>query len=105
MFARQLGLYLRMLLEQYTGPIALLGLGSVATVRRSAGRMWAVSVQAFLMYSVGALIGVNPTFDAQTVFIVRRVFIPSFALYAVLIGGGLAIVVERLLGAGCRKEE
>ena len=105
LFARQLGLYLRMLLEQYTGPIALLGLGSVAAVRRSAGRMWAVSVLAFLMYSVGALIGVNPMFDIQTVFIVRRVFIPSFALYAVLIGCGLAIVVERLLGAGCRKEE
>ena len=105
LFVRQLGLYLRMLLEQYTGPIALLGLISAAAIRRSAGRMWAVCVLAFLMYSVGALIGVNPMFDIQTVFIVRRVFIPSFALYAVLIGCGLAIVVERLLGTDCGKEE
>ena len=101
-FARQLGLYVKMLSEQYTGPIALLGLIPVAGFRRfkgEAGKMWTVFCLAFLMYSVIALIGMNPQLDLQTVFIAHRSFIPSFALYAVFIGCGVMMVMERLVGS------
>jgi hypothetical protein len=58
----------------------------------SARRSIAVLSAAFVCFALLALIGANPQLDIQNTFIARVLFIPSFALLAIWIGLGLAIL-------------
>jgi len=57
-----------------------------------------VILVAFFMFSIITLLGTNPVLDVQTTMIARLLFIPSFAMLAILIGYGFMILMPiRLL--------
>lgn len=102
-FAHQLAWHFRLAASQFTAPLAILALVpifSLPWLNRPARRSLALVLVAFFCFAIVLVIGVNPQLDIQNTFIARVVFIPSFALLALLIGIGLAILMD---GMGARK--
>jgi hypothetical protein len=94
-FAHQWTWYVRLAAAQFTAPIAALGLIPILGLpwlSREARRSIALVSAAFFCFALLALIGANPQLDVQNSFIARVLFIPSFALLALLAGLGLAIL-------------
>jgi len=87
------------LADQFTVPIACLGLVPLARIRgfSAMGRTWlGLLLLAFLLYSAGVLAVVFPSQDVQTHFIARVFFAPALCLWSVFIGYGLAIGLQAL---------
>lgn len=102
-FAHQVAWYFRLAAAQFTAPLAALALVpifSLPWLNCFARRSLALILAAFFCFAIVLLIGDNPQLDIQNTFIARVVFIPSFALLALLIGLGLAILMD---GMSARK--
>lgn len=98
-YAEQWITYIRMCGVQFTWPIlsvAFIALVAWPFLARPARRMLGLLVLAWIMFSAVALIGLNPSLDTQSQFIIRVYFIPSFAILAALIGVGCAVVLDAL---------
>lgn len=100
-FMEQLMWYLRLASSQFTAPIlsiALVPALALPWLHRSVRPAVCMLLLAFFCFSVVTLLGANPKLDIQTTFIARALFIPSFAILALLIGLGLAIMLRGLAG-------
>ena len=96
-FARQLAWYARLAAAQFTAPLAALALvpaGVLPWLPRPGRRTLALALAAFAVFALGVLIGANPMPDVQNTFAARVLFIPSFALLALLAGLGLALLIR-----------
>jgi hypothetical protein len=96
-FVGQVADYFRLLARQFTAPIAVIGIVPLIAVRRLQGpwRAWLIlCLVAFAASSAALVWGCNPKGDIQDEFIQRFKFIPSFALWALLIGCGLTLILD-----------
>ena len=95
-FARQILWYGRLAAAQFTAPLAALALIPLAGLpwmpRHARQSIWLI-LAALFCFSIGVLIGANPRLDIQNTFVVRVVFIPSFALLALLCGLALRMLL------------
>ena len=109
-FVAQLGAYFKDLRQQFTLPIALIGLVPFFFIGRidRRGRTWLItSLVAFVSLSIVLITFQNPELDIQTLFIGRVQFIQSHAVYAIWLGYGalfaLAYLETLLSGRGVIK--
>ena len=51
-----------------------------------------LALGAWFCFAVVVLVGANPQMDVQNTWVARTLFLPSFALVALLIGAGWAIL-------------
>ncbi|HOW98171.1 MAG TPA: DUF2723 domain-containing protein, partial [Kiritimatiellia bacterium] len=87
-FLAQMATYIRLLAAQFSTPVLVLGIPALFGMRH--GGLWKPALlAAFLLYGTGTTIGMNPPLDHQTLYYCRVVWIPSYALAAILIGLGL----------------
>jgi hypothetical protein len=96
---QQLGWYAHLLIQQYIFPLGLVALLPLTRILRFRGpyRKWcAVCGVVFLMFSVVLVIGASPKGDIQDSLIQSVKFIPSFALWAILVGLGLMMILDWL---------
>ena len=96
-FARQLAWYARLAAAQFSAPLAALALvpaGAIPWLPRSGRKTLALALAAFAAFALGVLIGAKPMPDVQNTFAARVLFIPSFALLALLAGLGLALLIR-----------
>ncbi|HRT05619.1 MAG TPA: DUF2723 domain-containing protein [Kiritimatiellia bacterium] len=94
-FFRDLAWYARLVAAQFTAPLAALALVPVAALRRRDRRAQAAFLLVFVAlfcFAVVAIVGANPQVDVQNTWVARTLFLPSFALVALLIGAGWAIL-------------
>ncbi len=80
----------------------LAGLSACLCCRRTRGAaiLWALMLLGLLLFGPVVLIVVNTGRDLQTAWHARTVYIPFFAIWAVLIGCGIAIALGALGGCG-----
>jgi tetratricopeptide (TPR) repeat protein len=103
-FLAQLGAYFGDLKQQFTLPIAILGLAPFFFIGKidRRGRTWLItSLVAFVSLSIVLIMFQNPDLDIQTLFIGRVQFIQSHAVYAIWLGYGVLFALtylETLLG-------
>ena len=100
-FFRDLGWYIRLVTSQFTAPLAALALVPVAALRRLDRRAQAallLVLGAWFCFAVVVLVGANPQVDVQNTWVARTLFLPSFALVALLIGAGWAILWNEIAG-------
>ena len=99
-FVRDLAWYGRLAAQQFTAPLAALAIVPVLALRRlnhhALGSMLLI-LAAFLLFSAGIVIGANPQPDIQNTWVGRVLFLPSFALLALLAGIGLALLADFLV--------
>ncbi len=87
--------YLRLVRAQFTAPLAALALVPVLGLPWLNRRAWPpllLVLVALACFAGLVLIGGNPRLDVQNTWVARVVFLPSFALVALLIGVGWAIL-------------
>ena len=104
-FFRDLAWYGRLLAAQFTAPLAALALVPVLALRRMGRRAQAAFLLVFVAwfcFAVVVLVGANPQRDVQNTWVARTVFLPSFALAALLIGAGWAILWNWIAGRARR---
>lgn len=95
LFFRDLGWYGRLLAAQFAAPLAALALVPVVALRRLDRRAQAallLVLGAWFCFAVVVIVGANPQMDVQNTWVARTLFLPSFALVALLIGAGCAIL-------------
>ncbi len=95
----QMGWLSRMAAAQFPFPLAALALVPVVSLpwlKQRARRGMAMVMLATLLFSVVVLIGVNPQLDIQNMLISQVIFIPFFALIALLAGFGFILVIRVL---------
>ncbi|MGD9873795.1 MAG: DUF2723 domain-containing protein [Kiritimatiellia bacterium] len=100
-FLGQLGMYIRLLSQQYFLPFLLIGFLPLLRISRFRGiwlKWWSVCLLAYFMLSAVAMMGANPRGDVLTLFAVRVLFIPSFAIWGIFSGIGLAMVLDWIGG-------
>ena len=100
-FLRDLAWYGRLLAAQFAAPLAALALVPVAALRRLDRRAQAaflLVLGAWFCFAVVVLVGANPQVDVQNTWVARTLFLPSFALVALLIGAGWAILWNEIAG-------
>ena len=100
-FFRDLGWYARLIAAQFTAPLAALALVPVAALRRRDHRAQAAFLLVFVAlfcFAVVAIVGANPQVDVQNTWVARPIFLPSFALVALLIGAGWAMLWDGIAG-------
>ena len=100
-FFRDLGWYIRLVTSQFTAPLAALALVPVAALRRLDRRAQAallLVLGAWFCFAVVVLVGANPQVDVQNTWVARTLLLPSFALVALLIGAGWAILWHGIAG-------
>ena len=93
---RGLAAYARLAAAQFTAPIAALALLPPLALPWLNRRAWPpllLLLVAFATFSVVVIVGDNPQPDIQNTWVARVVFLPSFALLALLIGLGSAILL------------
>ncbi|MBI2437635.1 MAG: DUF2723 domain-containing protein [Lentisphaerae bacterium] len=98
-FLDQLNGYVTMLCHQFMFPFVVAGLIPIIRVSLFQGSWrawWAVCILSFFMFSVVLIIGLNPSWDVQSAFTYRVLFIPSFAVWSIFIGLGVLTVLEWL---------
>ena len=99
----QLGSYARLLALQFPLPLIALALPSAVLLRSRQSRPWLLMLLlAFLMYSLVLTWGANPHPDRQTLFFVRVLWIPSYAILALLIGLGATVGLDFVSRRGRR---
>jgi hypothetical protein len=101
LFLGQLRWYVGLLNQQFFFPLGLLGLLPVMRISRFRGpwlKWLIVCLLTFFMFSVILVIGANPRGDIQDSFIQRVKFIPSFAVWGILVGIGLVMVFDWIAG-------
>lgn len=89
--------YVRLAAAQFTAPLAALALvpaGALPWLPRSGRKTLALVLAAFAAFAGAVLIGARPSPDVQNTFAARVLFIPSFALLALLAGLGLALLIR-----------
>lgn len=94
-FIRDLAWYARLLAAQFTAPLAALALVPILALRRLDRRAQAallLVLGAWFCFAVVVLVGAHPQVDVQNTWVARPLFLPSFALVALLIGVGWAIL-------------
>ena len=100
-FLRDLAWYSRLVAAQFTAPLAALALLPVLGLpwlnRRAMPPVLLVLVALFC-FAVVVIVGANPQRDIQNTWVARVVFLPSFALVALLIGAGWAILWHGIAG-------
>jgi len=104
-FLRDLAWYGRLLAAQFYPPLAALALVPVLALRRMGRRAQAaflLVLVAWFCFAVVVLVGANPQRDVQNTWVARTVFLPSFALAALLIGAGWAILWNWIAGRARR---
>jgi len=104
-FAQMLGWYLGLLDRQFLWHLGWGGLLSALCLVRLRGawlRWLGVFVLTFVVLSIGLILGAQPAQDVQDTFVQERLFIPSFALWAVLAGVGISALLDRLLPRASR---
>ena len=107
-FLRNLAWYGRLVAAQFTAPLAVLALVPVLALRRLAYRAQAallLVLVAWLCFAVVALVGANPQVDVQNTWVARTLFLPSFALVALLIGIGWAILWHWIAGRAPQRRD
>ena len=100
-FFRDLAWYIRLVTSQFAAPLAALALVPVAALRRLDRRAQAallLVLGAWFCFAVVVLVGANPQVDVQNTWVARPLFLPSFALVALLIGAGWAILWNEIAG-------
>lgn len=100
-FFRDLGWYARLVAAQFTAPLAALALVPVVALRRRNRRAQATFLLVFVAlfcFAVVAIVGANPQVDVQNTWVARPIFLPSFALVALLIGAGWAMLWDGIAG-------
>ena len=100
-FLRDLAWYGRLLAAQFTAPLAALALVPLLALRRRDRRAQAallLVLGAWLCFAVVVLVGANPQVDVQNAWVARTLFLPSFALVALLIGAGWAMLWDWIAG-------
>ena len=100
-FFRDLAWYARLVAAQFTAPLAALALVPVAALRRRDRRAQAAFLLVFVAlfcFAVVAIVGANPQVDVQNTWVARPIFLPSFALVALLIGAGWAMLWDWIVG-------
>lgn len=98
-FLAQLGWYLRLLNCQFIFPLGLLAFLPFIRILRLRGsrlRWAAVAGLTFFMFSAFLVAGASPKGDIQDSLIQRVKFIPSFAIWSVLVGLGLMVLIDSL---------
>lgn len=91
--------YVEELARQFTGPVAAIGVVSIASMftgERRIQRWTGFIILAWLVMGAGLVAVVNSSADVQTRFIARVYFIPSYLCYALLVGRGMGLLLERL---------
>ena len=100
-FLRDLAWYGRLAAAQFTAPLAALALVPVLALRRLDRRAQAaflLVLGAWFCFAVVVLVGANPQVDVQNTWVARTLLLPSFALVALLIGAGWAILWNWIAG-------
>ena len=101
LFFRDLAWYGRLTAAQFTAPLAALALVPVGVLRRLNRRAQAallLVLVAWFCFAVVVVVGANPQVDVQNTWVARTVFLPSFALVALLMGAGWAILWDWIAG-------
>ena len=96
-FVRQVLWYLRLATAQFTIPLAALALIpalGLPWMPRHARKPIGFILAALFCFSIVVLVGANPQLDIQNTFITRVLFMPSFALLALLCGLGLGMLLH-----------
>lgn len=103
-FSLKIWVFIKALVDQYSLPLCLLGLVSLAVVLfmilkwstfKPGGRAWLVFVWvAFIFTSLGLLTIINPKLDRQEQEITIKFFAPAHGFFAMLIGYGLAFLIS-----------
>ena len=104
-FARALAWYARLVAAQFTAPLATLALVPALALPRLNRRAQAsilLVLAAFFCFAVVTLVGTHPLLDIQNTWVARTIFLPSFALVALLIGAGWAILGRWIVGQSMR---
>ncbi|MBA4387023.1 MAG: hypothetical protein C0404_03520 [Verrucomicrobia bacterium] len=97
LFLDQLMWYAGLLNKQFIFPLTLVGTLPFVCFYRFRGpwlKWLAVCLLTFFMFSVVLVIGASPGGDVQDCFIQRVKFIPSFAIWSILVGIGLLMIVD-----------
>ena len=100
-FLRDLAWYGRLLTAQFAAPLAALALVPLLALRRLDRRAQAavlLVLGAWFCFAVAVVVGANPQVDVQNTWVARPLFLPSFALVALLIGVGWAILWNGIAG-------
>ena len=100
-FLRDLAWYGRLLAAQYAAPLAALALVPVVALRRLDRRAQAallLVLGAWFCFAVVVIVGANPQVDVQNTWVARTLFLPSFALVALLFGAGWANLWNGIAG-------
>ena len=104
-FLRDLAWYGRLVAAQFTAPLAALALVPALALPWLNRRAWPALLLVFaalFCFAVVVIVGANPQVDVQNTWVARVVFLPSFALVALLIGAGWAILWNGI-AAGARR--
>ena len=91
--------YLAGLARQFTWPVAALGvlsLGAFSSGDRRVREWVGFVIIAWAMMGPGLLVVLRPAADVQTQFLVRVHLIPSYLCYALLVGQGMGVLLDRL---------
>lgn len=107
-FFRDLAWYGRLVAAQFTAPLAVLALVPILALRRRERRAQAallLVLGAWFCFAVVVVIGANPQTDVQNTWVARPLFLPSFALVALLIGVGWAILWNWIAGRARRRRD
>ena len=98
-YLAQLWWFLLLLCRQFMFPLAVFGvlpLFSMAARRLPGMKWWAVFGLSLFMFTFLLIAGANPKGDVQDSLIQRVKFIPSFAMWSVLVGLGLLLLANGL---------
>ena len=91
----------RLVAAQFTAPLAALALVPALALPWLNRRAWPALLLVFaalFCFAVVVIVGANPQRDIQNTWVARVVFLPSFALVALLIGAGWAILWHGIAG-------
>ena len=101
LFFRDLAWYGRLTATQFTAPLAMLALVPLLTLRRLDRRAQGALLPVFgawCCFAIAVVVGANPQVDVQNTWVARPLFLPSFALVALLFGAGWAISWNGIAG-------
>lgn len=98
-YLKQLAWYVELLIQQFIFPLGLIALFPLTRLLRFRGpyRKWcAVCGVAFFMFTFVLVAGASPKGDIQDSFFQSVKFIPSFAIWSILVGLGLMVILDWL---------
>ncbi len=99
LFLRDLAWFGRLAAAQFTAPLAALALVpalGLPWLNRRARPALLLVLAALFCFAVVVAAGANPRMDIQNTWVARVLFLPAFALVAVLIGVGLVAAIDKI---------